>query len=140
MNPYESPATPATAESDEPKRRIRWWIPLLSLAVMLPWPLLGIGLGLVGGFFDHFWEIMFLFGGITSLLLVPFICAGLLLSEAAIGTAIGVVWCLALLAPVLIPSRLRATRQALMINFALQSGFSAAQAALGVFMIVGKSV
>lgn len=140
MNPYESPASPATAQGAEGPRPQRWRILLVSLALMLPWPILAIGLCLLGDLFDHLWESMFMFGSITMLFLMPILCAGFEIPEVVFGLIIGIVWCAVLLFPTFAPARWRQSSTAMIVMYVLQGLFSSAQAALGVLMILGKGV
>ena len=140
MNPYESPSTPATAKGDAPPRAKRWRILLFSLAAMVPWPLLALGLCFWGDLFDKAFEAMFLFGSITMLLLLPLMCAGFEIPDAVYGSIVGVVWSAALILPTFAPIRVRQSHVAVIIMIVLQGLFSFAQAALGVLMIVGKNV
>ena len=120
-------------------RPVRWlFVYLSSLAVMAPWPLLAILLTYSS--FDDPGEVALLFGGITSIfLLIPTLFFGSV-SEDSFAVIIYVVWVLAFLLPPLLLARRMRSPNALLVLFAMQSAFSLGQAALGAFMIFGKTV
>ena len=110
---------------------------LASLAVMIPWPLIGIAL--THSLFDQASETALLFGGVTGLILAP-LTSLFEFSETAFLAGVLAVWCSALILPPLIVLRLRSSRTVIAVLLSCQSAFSLAQAALGALMIVGKSV
>ncbi len=132
-NPYETPAASPTPERGRPPRSAL--VLALSLAVMLPWPLLA--LGMMYRRFDYPGEFVLLFGGVTGLFLTP-----ILLIARVPGVVFGGIllaaWLAAWIAPApwVIRRRTPAFFRKLLI---FQSAFSFAQAGMGLLMILGKS-
>ena len=108
-----------------------------SIAVMLPWPLLGILL--LQSSFDKASEAFFFFGGIT---LFPLMILALFgsPSEEVLITLIMLVWLAAAVVPVLWFRRRLRSWTAIGGVLGAQSGFSLAQAVMGALLIVGKNV
>lgn len=140
-NPYESPSVAGETRRGAP-RRPRVWLTLLgSLAVMIPWPILGIGVCIAGNLFEQAIDAVLLFGSVTLLLLIaPCYLMGLEPSEVLIGIVIIVVWIFVLIAPSLWAVRRRPTGPIAGLLFILQTVFAMAQAAFGFLMILGRSV
>jgi hypothetical protein len=139
-NPYESPIVTASAQTHTVRRRSAFLTLLGSLAVMLPWPALGIGVGLAGSIFEQASDFMFFFGSATLLLFLPFFLGGEGPPEVVIGTVIVVVWCSVLILPALFVALRRPAGGVVAFLVLLQSIFALAQAALGLLMILGRSV
>lgn len=108
-----------------------------SIAVMLPWPLLGILL--MQSLFDNSSEAFFFFGGIT---LFPLMILALFgsPSEEVLITLFMLVWLAAAVVPNLWLRRRLRSWMAIGVLLGLQSAFSLAQALMGALLIVGKSV
>ena len=110
---------------------------LASLAVMVPWPLLGILL--MQSLFDRASEAFFFFGGITLFPLMILALFGVHSEEVLISLFM-LVWLATAVVPVLwFRGRLRSWT-AIGVLLGVQSGFSLAQAVMGALLIVGKSV
>ena len=107
---------------------------------MLPWPVIAVGLGRLSGQFEQWFEVAIMFGSITIFFLLPFALFGVEIPEIVICGILLAVWCGFLLFPLLASYRWRTSRQVLIVLYILQSAFSAAQAALGLLMLIGKSV
>lgn len=111
---------------------------LSSLLVMIPWPLLGIA-GCMGvAVLERSSEMLFMFGGVTLLFLLPL--AFIVTAEWIYGVLIAIVWLVVLLLPSFrrrnsVQPRIKLTN--ILIG---QSIFSAIQAGLGFLMIIGKGV
>ncbi len=102
-NPYEtkslSPALPLHESSSTfPRHAV-----LGSLLVMLPWPILGIAACLSLSLFDTSGEAVFMFGGVTVILLLPL--ALVVSEEWVFGVLIGVVWLSVLALPHFLASK-----------------------------------
>ena len=110
---------------------------LVSLAVMAPWPLLGILL--TQSSFDRDSEAFMLFGGITLFPLMLLALFGSPSEELFIAVLMLVWIAVALLPGVLFRRRLR-SRAAIGVLLGAQSVFALLQAAMGALLIVGKSV
>jgi hypothetical protein len=126
---------PAPSLVATPGRRVA--LHLVSLAVMAPWPLLGILLTHTR--FDQESEAFMLFGGVT---LFPLMLLALFgpPSEELLIAVLMLVWiAVALLPGVLFRRRLR-SRAAIGVLLGAQSIFALLQAAMGALLIVGKSV
>lgn len=110
---------------------------LASLAVMLPWPLLGILV--LQGQFDRSSEAFFFFGGIT---LFPLMILALFgnPSEEVLVVILMMVW----LATAMLPNLFLYTRLVswgrVVGLLGAQSLFAFLQAAMGAMLIIGKSV
>ncbi|MBX9737630.1 MAG: hypothetical protein K2X32_11965 [Phycisphaerales bacterium] len=108
-----------------------------SVAVMLPWPLLGILL--LQSLFDRPSEAFFFFGGITLFPLMILVLFGFH-SEEVLFSLCMLVWLATAVLPVLwFRGRLRSWT-AIGVLLGVQSAFSLAQAVMGALLIVGKSV
>ena len=108
-----------------------------SIAVMLPWPLLGILL--LQSLFDRPSEAFFFFGGIT---LFPLMILALFgsPSEEVLITIFMLVWLGAAVVPDLWLRRRLRSWMAIGVLLGVQSAFSLAQALMGALLLVGKSV
>jgi len=108
-----------------------------SLAVTVPWPLLGIVL--TQTYFDKGSEAFMPFGGIT---LFPLMILALFgsPSEEVLITLIMLVWLAAAVVPVLWFGRRLRSWMAIGVLLGVQSAFSLAQAVMGALLIVGKNV
>lgn len=136
LNPYDANASVTTRPLKEPPAafppRALWG----SLLVMLPWPLLGMAACLGFSLFEKPSETIFLFGSVTMIFLFPI---GMIVnSEWIFGVLVGLVWLIALFAPLWFGKKSLHTRFHVAILLACQSLFSAAQAGLGFLMILGK--
>lgn len=136
LNPYDANASVTTRPLNEPPTvfppRALWG----SLLVMLPWPLLGLAACLGFSLFEKASETIFLFGSITMIFLLPI---GMIVnSEGIFGALVGLVWLVALFAPLWFVKKPIHPRLHVPIVLACQSLFSAAQAGLGFLMILGK--
>jgi hypothetical protein len=130
--PGRSPAPSLVAT---PGRRVA--LHLVSLAVMAPWPLLGILL--THTHFDRDSEAFMLFGGITMFPLMILALFGTV-SETVLIVVLLLVWLAAALLPgVWLRRRLR-SRRAIVGLLGFQSAFSLAQTAMGALLILGKNV
>lgn len=108
-----------------------------SLAVMMPWPLLGILV--MRSSFDQASEAFFFFGGIT---LFPLMILALFgsVAEVVLIVLIMLVWVAAAAVPdVWLRGRLRSW-MAIYVLLGAQSAFSLAQAVMGALLILGKNV
>ncbi|HMN97562.1 MAG TPA: hypothetical protein PKC43_13800 [Phycisphaerales bacterium] len=112
-------------------------ISVASLAVMMPWPLLGIML--TRSLFDGQAEAFLLFGGVTLLPLMVIALFGSI-SERALIAIFMLVWLAAAVLPGLWLRRRLRSWSALGVLLGVQSAFSLAQAAMGALMIIGKNV
>ncbi len=108
-----------------------------SLAVMAPWPLLGIIL--TQPYFDKGSEAFMLFGGIT---LFPLMILALFgsVSEEVLIVLFMLVWLAAAVLPTLWLRRRLTSWGAIGGLLAAQTAFSLAQAMMGALLIVGKNV
>lgn len=133
-NPYEVKSlSPALPMNDVPR-----WSILRSFLVMLPWPMLGIGVCLGLSIFEEASEAVLMFGGLTLIFSLPL---GLVVSsEWIFGALIGLVWLLALVLPLWFDEKAMHDKFNVVAILAGQSLFSAIQAGLGFLMILGKSV
>lgn len=109
---------------------------LASLAVMLPWPLLGILL--VRSQFDDPSEAAMLFGGVTLFPLIVLAFFGF--ADAVYAVLMMLVWVAAVVVPGVWFRRRLVSWRAVAGLLGGQSAFSFGQAAMGVMLIVGKSV
>ena len=139
INPYQVGS--AAAVSSPAPQRPSWYALLgMSSAVMIPWPLLAIGVASLGNLFDHGSEITLLFGSGTFLCFVPVL---LLLppgfEEEALALLASGMWILVWLAPLFLRAWWKDTKP---VVWALitQAVFSGGQAGLGLLMLIGKSV
>jgi hypothetical protein len=132
----ESPAHEAKAPQDTESVPTLQILLLQSLAVMIPWPLVGIGL--MFPMFDEPGEWVLMFGGISILITLPLLMFDVL-SETVISVFILAVWTLCLVLPPAAMKRRRASGRARATFLLMQSGFSLGQAAMGILMILGKS-
>ena len=141
-HPPTRPLDPSEIETitdDPPTRRSPGRIArncVLSLAVMAPWPLLGV-LGTYR-FFEHSWEAVLLFGGITGIPLALLTVVGM--PAAALEWLIVIAWLAAAIVPDVWLDRRMTSRTSVGWLFGIQSAFSFAQAAMGALMVLGKSV
>lgn len=110
---------------------------LVSLAVMAPWPLLGIMLA--HPYFDRSSEAIGLFGGITLFFLIPLALLSVP-SEGLLLTIMMLVWIATALIPDLALRRHLTAWWAVALLLGLQTAFAFAQAVMGLLLIVGKSV
>ena len=110
---------------------------LASLAVMLPWPLLGIAL--LHSAFDRESEAFMFFGGITLFPLMILALFGSVSEEVLIAIFMLVWLTVAVVPDVWLRRRLRSW-MAIGILLGVQSAFSLAQALMGALLIIGKSV
>jgi hypothetical protein len=110
---------------------------LASLAVMAPWPLLGIAL--LHSQFDRGSEAFMFFGGITLFPLMILALFGAASEEVLISILVGV-WIAAAMVPDLWFRRRLRSWTAIGVLLGIQSAFSLAQAFMGALLIVGKSV
>ncbi|MBX3407769.1 MAG: hypothetical protein KF869_13505 [Phycisphaeraceae bacterium] len=108
-----------------------------SLAVMVPWPLLGILL--MQSSFDRETEAFMLFGGITLFPLMLLALFGAPSEEVLIGLMM-LVWLATAVVPGLMLRRRLRSWLAIGGLLGVQSAFSFAQAVMGVLLIVGKNV
>ncbi len=108
-----------------------------SVAVMVPWPLLGILV--MHPYFDRSSEAFMFFGGVT---LFPLIILALVASpsEEVLIALFMLVWCAAAVVPDLWLRRRLGSWKAIGLLLAVQSAFSLAQALMGAMLIAGKSV
>ena len=108
-----------------------------SVAVMLPWPLLGIVL--TRSQFDTSSEGFMLFGGIT---LFPLMILALFgsVSEAVLIVLLMLVWVTAAVAPGVWLRRRLVSWWAVVVLLCLQVGFSFSQAVMGAMLVLGKNV
>lgn len=108
-----------------------------SIAVMLPWPLLGILL--LQSSFDRASEAFLFFGGIT---LFPLMILALFgsTSEEVLVVLLMLVWLAAAVVPGLWLRGRLSSRTAIGDLLGVQSAFSLAQAVMGAMLIIGKSV
>lgn len=108
-----------------------------SLAVMAPWPLLGIML--MRPYFDEGSEAFMLFGGVT---LFPLMILALLgpVSEELLIALFMLVWLAIAVLPDLWLHRRLGSWLAIGTLLGLQSAFSLAQAVMGALLILGKNV
>jgi general stress protein CsbA len=109
----------------------------VSLAAMLPWPLLGILL--LSSQFDKPSEACIFFGGVTLFPLMILALFGSVPEEALLAIIL-VVWLAAAFAPWILLRRFLDSRGAIIGMLALQAVFSIAQAAMGALLVIGKSV
>ncbi len=109
----------------------------VSLAAMLPWPLLGILL--LSSQLDKPSEAGIFFGGVTLFPLTILALFGSVPEEALLAIIL-VVWLAAAFAPWILLRRFLDSRGAIIGLLALQAVFSIAQAAMGALLVVGKSV
>lgn len=117
--------------------RMRIQLILFSFLVMIPWPVLGIVLTYTS--WEQADEIIFLFGGVTGIFLIPifFIIPNI---DTALGITILSVWCFVLLIPSLFLTSIRPVFSSNWILYGLQSGFACLQSFIGVLIIWGKYV
>ncbi len=108
-----------------------------SIAVMAPWPLLGIMFSRPS--FDEPSEAFMLFGGITMFPLMILALFGSVSEEVLIALMM-LVWLAAAVVPGLWLRRRLRTWTAIGVLVGVQSAFSLAQAAMGALLILGKNV
>ncbi|MDX2133084.1 MAG: hypothetical protein SFY69_13640 [Planctomycetota bacterium] len=140
--PSVTPAVGIDAQGPPPPSKITgpWRVIALcaaSLAVMAPWPLLGILA--TQSLFDRSSEAFMLFGGITLFPLLILAIFGVT-SEDVLITLMMLVWAAAVVVPDLWLRRRLRSWAAVSVLLVVQSGFSFAQAAMGAMLILGKSV
>ncbi|MDX1925397.1 MAG: hypothetical protein SFV81_02690 [Pirellulaceae bacterium] len=109
---------------------------LKSLAVMLPWPMLGIFACLSLSLFEKSTEAIFMFGSVTMLFLLPL--AFVQIAEWVFGVLIGIVWLLVLLLPLCFSKKSLHPKYHVEFVLAGQSLFSAIQAGMGFLVVLGK--
>ncbi|MBL8892845.1 MAG: hypothetical protein JNL67_22905 [Planctomycetaceae bacterium] len=109
-----------------------------SWLVMLPWPLMGIAVSWMLSLFESSGEAIFLFGGVTMILLLPL--ALFVDSVWLFGALAMLVWLSVLYLPLLGGQRLARLGINQPIALVCQSLFSATQAGLGFLIILGKQV
>jgi hypothetical protein len=107
-----------------------------SLAVMLPWPMLGIAACLGLSLFEKSSEAIFMFGSVTMLFLLPL--AFVEIAEWVFGVLVGIVWLLVLLLPLCFNKKSLHFKYHVELVFAGQSLFSAVQAGMGFLVVLGK--
>lgn len=110
---------------------------LASLAVMMPWPLLGILL--TRSFFDEPSEASMLFGGITMFPLMVLALFGSVSKEMLVALVI-LVWVATALIPSLLHRRMLGSVMSFGVLLAMQSAISLAQAAMGALLVIGKNI
>lgn len=110
---------------------------IASLAVMVPWPLLGILA--TRSLFDRPSEAFLLFGGITMFPMMILAIFGSFSEEVYI-VLMMLVWCAAAIVPNLWVRRRLTSWSAVAVLLGIQAAFSIAQALMGAFLIIGKSV
>ncbi len=108
-----------------------------SLAVMAPWPLLGIML--TRPYFDEASEAFMLFGGITMFPLMILALFGSV-SEEVLIVLMMLVWLAAAVVPGFWLRRRLMSWRAIGVLLGTQSAFSLAQALMGALLILGKNV
>ena len=111
---------------------------VVALIAMLPWPAIATGICLIGSLFEEANECVLLFGGVTLIFLIPLGLFGT--PEWVYPTLIVIVWLVALVVPPQIVLTKGWSKTILYVVFALQALFSAAQAGLGLLMVLGKYV
>lgn len=107
-----------------------------SLAVMLPWPLLGIVACMVLSLFEEAGEAIFMFGSVTMIILMPL--ALVVSSEWIFGVLSGMVWLSVLALPRCFPKKSLHPRFHVELVLVCQALFSAIQAGLGFLVVLGK--
>jgi hypothetical protein len=112
---------------------------VVSLAVMLPWPLFAACWCQWMSLFDLVGEIVLLFGSVTLLFLLPVMLIAEL-PEPLLAVIVLSVWVLVLVLPPVVIVRRGKRRKSVVVMFVTQAAFSFIQAGLGVLMILGKSV
>ena len=110
---------------------------LVSIAVMVPWPLLGILL--TRSSFDRPSEAFLLFGGVTMFPLMILALFGSVPEEVLIAL-IMLVWLAAAVVPGLWLRRSLRSWWAVVVLLAFVASFSLAQAVMGALLVVGKNV
>lgn len=110
---------------------------LLSFVLMIPWTVLGIVLSYSS--WDHYSEIVLLFGGVTTIVSFPFLIF-IPYAEIILVISILALWFFVLIGPVFLLNNNRPLFQSNAMLLTLQTGFSCIQSALGVLMIWGKYV
>lgn len=110
---------------------------LVSIAVMIPWPLLGILL--TRSSFDRPSEAFLLFGGVTMFPLMILALFGSVPEEVLIAL-IMLVWLAAAVIPGLWLRRSLRSWWAVVVLLAFVASFSLAQAVMGALLVVGKNV
>lgn len=108
-----------------------------SIAVMTPWPLLGILLTRAS--FDEASEAFMLFGGITMFPLMVIALFGSVSEELLIALLM-LVWMTAAVVPGLWLGRRSRSWRAVIGLLGVQMVFSIAQAAMGALLVLGKDV
>ena len=109
----------------------------LTFVAMAVWPTLGIAASF--SMFDTISEAVLLFGGVTTLLLLP-VYVILPLNETVFGMTILAIWLFIWIGCSLWFTSGPRTQRAQVTVLAVLSSISAGQAALGFLMILGKSV
>lgn len=115
---------------------LAFWLGV-SFAAMAPWPVLGVVA--CNGWFDKSSEMLLMLGGLTGLILGPFLMIANA-PEVIFGVAIGGVWIAGWLAPPTVLWLRRASSAPFVYALLLQSAFSLGQALLGTLIISGKAV
>ena len=137
-NPYEVSSLPAMLPLDATPVSFPLGAFWVSLAVMLPWPILGIWACLSLSLFEKSTEAIFMFGSVTMFFLCPL---GFVVdSELVWGVLVGVVWLFALLLPLCFRRKSIHPRFQVPIVLIGQSLFSAIQAGLGFLVVLGKQI
>lgn len=127
---------PAKPESRAPRAQLAKRL-IVSLLLMLPWPL--IAAILLWDQFDQANEALLMLGGLTAMLLFPLILAGQY-ADILFATAISLVWLIAWLAPPLLLRRRVAGDSGVLAMWAGQTIFAILQVVMGALLIIGKSV
>ena len=105
---------------------------------MLPWPLFGISLCMMGAIFEQANDFTLLFGGVTLIFLLPLALVDP--PEWVLVVIFIFVWIFVFVLPALLVALGKLRKNNLIVAYVLQAVFSVAQAVLGMLMIVGRSV
>ncbi len=137
-NPYEVHSLSPGMRVSDAAVTFPGWALFASLLVMLPWPILGIVLCLGLSLFETSSEVIFLFGSVTMIFLLPL--GFFVSSEWIFGILVGIVWLAALLLPFGFRRKSIHSKHHVALVLGLQSLFSALQAGLGFLVILGKGI
>lgn len=136
-NPYEIKAISSEPAVNKDSVYFSMKALLVSLLVMLPWPLMGIALCLGLSLFEESGEAVFMFGSVTMIFLLPL--ALVVNSTWIFGALSGFVWLVVLVLPFCFGKSPILRKFSVPTVLVFQSLFSAIQAGVGVMIVLGKS-
>jgi hypothetical protein len=135
-NPYQTKALSSEPAVNSAPVYFSMRALLGSLLVMLPWPMIGIGVCLGLSLFEELGEAVFMFGSVTMIFLLPL---ALVVNSMWIFGALSVfVWLLVLVLPFCFGKSPIHRRFHFHTVLVCQTLFSAIQAGVGFLVVLGK--